>query len=275
MPQTPLPAPFAYEPRRARVAGHFGELIQGRLGPDGPIALISLPCPALWVECAATLRADDHLIGPNRMAALCTLLDLPVPAVCPGLAATMPLGGGAGSSTAALVAVARTLGYAGSPETLARACAAVEGASDPLMFPQSERLLFAPREGRVLQSLPALPEFTVLGGFFGPTIRTDPADTAFPDIADLVAHWLPDMTLTQMAALATTSARRTLALRVPTPDPTEGLAADLGAAGWLIAHTGNARGLIFAPGAVPDRATDHMAAAGFSGVLSFSAGGRG
>ena len=27
------------------VAGHFGEWLQGRLGPDGPVALVTLPCP--------------------------------------------------------------------------------------------------------------------------------------------------------------------------------------------------------------------------------------
>lgn len=271
MSQTPIPQ--TVYPPRLRVAGHFGELIQGRIGAQGPLALISLPCPAVWVECGTDIVEPDCLIGPNRFRALCHALDLPLPAQRPNLIATMPPGGGAGSSTAGLVALARVLGYAGTPEHLAHICAQVEGASDPLMFPKAERLLFAPREGRVLQVLPALPRFEVLGGFFGPVQQTNPADVAFPDVADLLIAWRRDMDLTTMAALASTSARRTLQMRGPRRDPTEGLAKALGAVGWIIAHTGNARGLIFEPGAIPADAKAQLHAAGFQGVLSFAAGG--
>jgi hypothetical protein len=254
-----------------RVAGHFGELLQGRLGPDGPLALISLPCPALAVEPGGT--GDAGLIGPRRLKALCAALDLPVPEVLPPLRATMPQGGGAGSSTAALVAIARHLGYRGTPEALARACVRAEGASDPLMFPGAERLLFAPREGRVLAPLPALPRFAVLGGFHGPEVRTDPGDMAFPDIDDLVEAWRQAETLAAFAMLTSESARRTLSLRGPAGDPTEALCRDLGALGWVIAHTGNARGFLFPPGAVPPDGPARLRAAGFKQVLSFEAGG--
>lgn len=262
--QNPDPAPV-------RVAGHFGELLQGRLGPDGPLVLVSLPCPALWVELAATGEAG--LIGPRRLTALCAALGLAVPGRLPALRATMPQGGGAGSSTASLVAVARSLGFDGPPEGLARACVQAEGASDPLMFDHAERLLFAPREGRVLRRLPVLPRFEVVGGFVGPDRRTDPADIDFPDIADLVARWQQASILDEFAALATLSARRTLAHRGPGDDPTEALATRLGAAGWLIAHTGSARGLLFAPGTVPQDATARLAEAGFRGVIRFAGGG--
>jgi len=254
-----------------RVAGHFGELMQGRLGAGGPLALVSLPCPALWVEPCAV--ADAGLIGPRRLAALCAALGLPVPDALPALHATMPQGGGAGSSTAALVAVARLIGFDGPPEDLARACVAAEGASDPLMFPAAHRLLFAPREGRALRALPALPAFTVVGGFWGAERRTDPQDLDFPDIADLVDRWPHLATLPEMAALTRESARRTLARRGPANDPTEALARALRAEGWLIAHTGSARGLIFAPNRVPADAEDRLRAAGFRGVLRFAGGG--
>lgn len=49
-PSLPLPPLPPRTARQARVAGHFGELVQGRLGPDGPVALITLPCPALTVQ---------------------------------------------------------------------------------------------------------------------------------------------------------------------------------------------------------------------------------
>ena len=45
-------------PATHRVAGHFGELIQGRLGTAGPVVLISLPCPALTVTATAIAAHD-------------------------------------------------------------------------------------------------------------------------------------------------------------------------------------------------------------------------
>lgn len=253
-----------------RVAGHFGELMQGRLGVGGPLALISLPCPVLSVSVGGQ---DAGLLGPRRVQALCAALGLAVPGVLPALSASMPPGGGAGSSTAALVALARWLGFDGPPEALARACVQAEGASDPLMLPRPERLLFAPREGRVIEALPPLPRFEVLGGFLGEGQRTRAEDQDFPDIADLVARWRLGPDLPTMAALAGESAARTLALRGPAGDPTAALADTLGAAGWMIAHTGSARGLIFAPDAVPAGTEDSLRAAGFTQVLRFTGGG--
>ncbi|MCB1389286.1 MAG: propanediol utilization protein [Rhodobacteraceae bacterium] len=265
-PETPFsPAPTAPQ----RVAGHFGELMQGRLGPRGPLALVSLPCPSLWVRIGAP---DSGLLGPRRVAALCRAVGLAVPDRLPPVAATMPPGGGAGSSTAALVALARWLGYDGAPEVLARACVAAEGASDPLMLPDAGRLLFAPREGRVIERLPALPAFEVLGGFLGDGQRTRAEDQDFPDIADLVQRWRQGPDLPAMAAMATESARRTLAHRGPGGDPTATLAARTGALGWMIAHTGSARGLIYAPDTVPPGAEAALRAAGFSGILRFAGG---
>ncbi|MCA2013307.1 propanediol utilization protein [Cereibacter sphaeroides] len=263
------PRPTA-TPAPVRVAGHFGELLQGRLGATGPLALISLPCPALWVQLDGM---DAGLLGPRRVEVLCRHLGLPEPKLLPSIAATMPPGGGAGSSTAALVAIARWLGFDGTPAELARACAAAEGASDPLMMPDAERLLFAPRQGRVLEDMPVLPPFTVVGGFFGAGQRTDPEDEAFPDIDDLVEQWRLGPDLAGMARLASESARRTLAKRGPANDPTAALAEQLEAAGWMIAHTGSARGLIYPRDKAPRGVEEALQAAGFAGVLRFDGGG--
>jgi uncharacterized protein involved in propanediol utilization len=150
----------------------------------------------------------------------------------------------------------------------------VEGASDPLMFPRPERVLFASRRGGVLAALPPMARIAVVGGFWGPETPTDPADDRFPDVADLIAAW-PDAagSVAALGRIAARSARRTLALRGPAGDPTAGLAAALGAAGWAIAHTGSARALIFAPGGVPEGAEARLAAAGFRHILRFEAGG--
>lgn len=257
------PAPALNDPAALRVAGHFGEFLQGRV--DGVLALVSVPCPALTV----TARRAPGALPPREAGLLAALgLRLQGRAV---YAPAMPVGGGAGSSTASLVALARLAGWDGPPEALALACAATEGASDPLMFPHPERLLFASREGRVLAALPPLPACEIVGGFLGPDTPTDPADQDFPEIADLVADWrrAPE----GFAALAAESAARTLALRGPAGDPTAALARAEGAAGWLIAHTGSARGLIFAPGAVPAGIEARLAARGFRQVLRFGAGG--
>jgi hypothetical protein len=251
-----------------QVAGHFGELVQGRLGPAGPVVVISLPCPAPVV--AARLGAGAL---PPGGVALLAALGLVRPA---GLdwRALVPPGGGAGTSTAALVALARVAGWQGAPAVLAAACVGAEGASDPLMFARPERVVFASRLGRVLGALPAMAEVEVVGGFWGAEVATDPACDRFPDVADLVAAWPGACgTVAGLAGLTTESARRTLALRGPANDPTARLAAGLGAAGWAIAHTGSARALLFAPGAVPERAEARLAVAGFRQVLRFRAGG--
>lgn len=259
-----------------RVEGHFGELMQGRIGPGGPVALVSLPCPALAVEAQRSPLADPHgLLAPGRARALLAALDLPDPGPFT-LTATMPRGGGAGASTAALVALARLAGSDHAPDALARACVAVEGASDPLMYPAPERLLWASRRAEVLATLPPLPRLAVIGGFHGPNRRTDPLDDDFPDIADLVGPWEQAAAagdLRTIARLASTSARRTLARRGPHPDPTEAVAEATGALGFVIAHTGSARGLIFPEGSIPLSAHDRLARAGFRRIVSFAVGG--
>ena len=60
----------------------------------------------------------------------------------------------------------------------------------------------------------------------------------------------------------------------PAGDPTEGLARHLGAAGFLIAHTGSARGLIFPKGEVPPDAASALEAAGITGILKFGSDDR-
>ena len=186
---------------------------------------------------------------------------------------TLPPGGGAGALSAALMALALAAGASDRAQITA-AAVAVEGATDPLLAAAPQRLLWASRLGRTLAEMPSLPRFEVLGGFLGPGQRTVPLDEGFPDIADLVAAW-PNAcgVLKDMAALVSESARRTLARRGPATDPAEALAHRFGAFGHVIAHTGSARGLIFAPGMVPEAAEAGLRAAGFSRITRFGCGG--
>lgn len=259
------------------IPGHFGEWLQGRLGAEGPVVLVTLPAPALGLDLryrpGPGLSVQGAGLTPSRARRFLALLGLSLrgrivlrPAVAPGL--------GTGVSTASLVALARLAGWQGPPEILARACVAAEGASDPLMFAAPERLLWASRQGRALAALPALPRYEILGGFQGDPARTEAADSAFPEVGDLVARWQGAATLADFAAIAAESAARCSALRGPAGEVAPHLAADLGALGWLRAHTGAARGLIFAPGTVPAEAEAVLRAAGWRGLVRIRGGGR-
>ncbi len=249
------------------VAGHFGEWLQGRLGPDGPLVLVTLACPALAVR---TDPAAPPLLDAGALDRFAAALGRPLART--GLSADMPPGGGAGASTAGLLALARASGAPDDPDALARACLAAEGATDPLMHPHPDRLLWAPRQARALRRLSPVPPMEIAGGFWGPPQRTDPADTAFPDIADLVAAWEGPGPAADRAALATESAARTDALRGPAGDPTPDLARETGALGRVRAHTGSARGLVFAPGTLPRDMRARLAEAGLAGAITFRTG---
>lgn len=260
------------------VAGHFGELLQGRLGPGGPLALVTLPAPGLRVT--ARLLAGPfglHGAGILDRTAAATLWRAfgATPRGRLLLRAGMPPGGGAGSSTAGLVAAGRLVAAAlgappPEPERLAALCLTLEGATDPLMHARPARLLWAPRAARVLGGLPPPPPFAIVGGFLGPGRRTDPADLDFADIADLVAAWAPAAArgdLPALAALATESAGRNQSHRGGPPlAPLRAAADRLGALGLFTAHTGSARGLIFARGRVPPEAEAALRTMGMRGI---------
>ena len=255
------------------VPGHFGEWIQGRLGPDGPVALVTLACPVLCARAPGTQLKAREFLDAAQLDAFAAALGIDSPN-WPDLDCDMPLGGGAGASTACLVAAARAVGFAGPPATLARACLAIEGASDPLMHDVPDRLLWASRRAEVLRLMPVPPEAEIIGGLWGGPERTDPGDDRFPDITDLADLWADAAArgdLAAIAGIATESARRCTALRGPA-DPLVDLAWDLGALGVARAHTGSARAVIFAPGKAPDIAESTLREAGLNHVLRFRTG---
>lgn len=256
--------------------GHFGEWLQGRLGPSGPVVLVSLPCPLTVLDAwhlAGSGPLRLHGAGQSVGKARRFLRDLECdltghvrlhPRVRPGQ--------GMGVSTARLLALARLAGFAGPDRALARACLRAEGASDPLWLPAPARVLWASRLGRCVETLPPVPRCRIVGGLWGGGQRTDAADSRFPDISDLLAAWRAADGLAAFAALASESAARCLALRGPTGDPTARLARQSGALGWVAAHTGGARGLVFAPGTVPPNIGPRLRAAGFRHLVAFHTG---
>jgi uncharacterized protein involved in propanediol utilization len=272
------------QPRDAllRQPCHFGEWVQGRLGPEGPVVLVTLQPDRMMLEASVRPSArlsvkTAHVSGGfpvplPRLRQFLRVLKLPVLGDY-RVRLACPPGLGTGASTATLVAIARLAGFQGLPEQLAQACIAAEGASDPLMYPSADRLLWASRQGKVLCRLPALPRAHLLTGLVGPALPTNPADQDYDDISDLLAAWRVADGLADFAAIGRDSARRCLARRGPRDDPTEALAGDLGALGWAASHSGAARALIFAPGTVPRHGASALREAGLYDVQERRTGG--
>ena len=83
----------------------------------------------------------------------------------------------------------------------------------------------------MLRRMPPPPAAEIVGGYWGAPCRTDAADIAFPDIADLADDWARAAETGDLAVLAQLSAEaaaRTTAARGPGDDPTAGLRP----AGW-------------------------------------------
>ena len=266
-----------------RVAGHFGEFLQGRLGREGPVCLVTAPCPALGVRAewrAAsrfTLRTWPRaLLSRQALVRAAHMAARRAPIGRLTLRAEAPPGGGAGMSTAALMAALQCM-RAGqpalAPERQTAICHSIEGAVDPLAYPAPERMLWASREARPLAFLPAPPAFEVVGGFDGAGERTDPHDRAFADISDFIEPWRCGAVAGNRAALArlaTLSAERNQRLRGgPALEPLIRLAHESGALGICAAHTGSARGLLFAPGDAPSSVEAALRARGLTHVLRF------
>lgn len=270
----------------ARIAGHFGELVQGRLGAEGPVALITLPCPALVTEVRfrpgpGPLRADEAISAKTLAAARHALAELGVAEPCGVLTIRRPAapGLGAGSSTAetlgAVRAVATAHGVRLPPETEARICLEAEGAVDPLMHDRP--CLFASRQGRVLRQLPGLPAMLCVGGFAGPPRETDAGADDFAEMGatfGAAAEALAAGDLVALGKAATASAEANQARRPNPAFPALRAAAErLGAAGVALAHTGAAIALILPPDADERPARAALAEAGARDVIAWRLSG--
>jgi uncharacterized protein involved in propanediol utilization len=177
-------------------------------------------------------------------------------------------GVGLGSSTsdvvAAIRAVAAACGVSLDAGTVARLAIEAEGASDPIMF-DGEMLLFAQRQGRVLESFGAwIPRFAVM------SFDADPAsggvDTLSLPVPDYTSDELTAFehmvarvrtafgqrdsgALANLAAIATESATLNQRfLRLRNFERVRRLAEEFGALGLQISHSGTIGGLLFEPG---------------------------
>ncbi len=247
------------------------------MGITGPLVLVTMSCPDAGVRAtvshSVTLELNQTRPVLNLARLHAFLVQLGVPPVGRfQLDVDLPVGGGAGMSTAALVAVAQVVGA--DPDLIAGACLAIEGASDPLMEDIADGVLWAPRQAQVLTPMAKPPAAEVVGGFWGAPITTDPTDQDFPEVEDLVRAWANAPDIVEAAKLATESAARTAAMRGPGNEPTLDVAASLGALGIARAHTGSARAFIFAPGTVPRSAASLLEETGFKNIIRFRTGHR-
>ncbi|MFJ9646144.1 GHMP kinase [Streptomyces sp. NPDC101206] len=196
------------------------------------------------------------------------------------LTGDVPVGLGMGSSTsdviAAVRAVADAYGLRMGAGTVARLAVRAERASDPLMLDDGRPVLFAQREGRVLEVLgPALPPLVVVGCTLGGGAPVDtlslpvsPSPSPSPSVAVAVSEADEDeddvraceRLRTQLrravatgdvpllGAVATASARRgQRVLGHPEFEALTAIARRTGAAGVQIAHSGAVAGVLFDP----------------------------
>jgi len=144
-----------------------------------------------------------------------------------------------------------------------------------LMHEQFDRLLRASRSATIVERLSAPPKFEIVGGLWGEGQATDPADLNFPNITDLVDKWrhaVEQRSHKKVAELATESANRTTELRGPKGDPSQEFALEIGALGYVRAHTGSARGFLFLPNHTPENAMRWLSDAGYTNPCRFVTG---
>ncbi|MEL6336884.1 MAG: propanediol utilization protein [Pseudomonadota bacterium] len=243
------------------LTGHFGEFLQGRYGPDGPVVLVTLPCPSVRASVSFRPAMDAPLAAPGPLGPLMrqAAREARRAAGCRALGGVLHLshdvvpGGGAGLSTMAALGTVRSVAAATGVDLAdreARLCLAAEGATDPLMQDRPARHLWASRQARSLAALPPPPPMRAIGGFIGPPMHTDPTSADFADVSDLVGRWVAACQAQDPAAagaVASASAARSgrfkdAAAALPR------LAADLGALGVAVAHTGSAAALLYPAG---------------------------
>jgi uncharacterized protein involved in propanediol utilization len=253
--------------------GHHGELLQGLFscGEQTSRGLLTLACPLFWSR--ATFQ-PSHLPGVSvtppgkqkaRRAAGLALAHFGVQTggtLC--LHSNIPTRIGLGSSTAdvtaAIRAVANSLGTPLSAPEIARLAVLTEVAADSTMF-GTRAVLFAQREGRVIEDFGCdLPALEVLGFNTAPrspgidTLALVPATysatelSSFDALRAQVRNAIRAGDVHALGEVATASARINQAhLPIAQFAQLEDLAAATHALGIAVAHSGTVAGLLFDP----------------------------
>ncbi|MEU6388116.1 GHMP kinase [Streptomyces sp. NPDC046939] len=263
-----------------RAACHHGEILQGVFLDERrrPVhALVTLPVDGPGSTARFTQHPgaspDEVTVVPAgrdkaRTAAVLALRECAAhhgPEPYGGeltLTGNLPIGLGMGSSTSDVIATVRAVadscGVLLPPVTIARIAVRAEGASDPLMH-GARPLLFAQREGRVLETLgSALPPAVVVGCALGggapvdtlslPTRPYDDDLAAYAHLRRMLRRAVTDADTALLGRVSTASARlRQRVLRHEEFPALTRIADRTGAAGVQIAHSGNVAGLLYDP----------------------------
>lgn len=258
---------------RARAMAHHGEILQGVFEmPSGRLcrALVTLCAEVFWSEATFVPDPEGPVVAddPWRVKAVrAAELALARAGHTGGgrlhVRSNIPPGWGLGSSTsdvtAAIRAVAESLGLALSADDVAALAVQAETASDSTMFEQ-RALLFAQRRGVLVEDLgQPLPNLEVLGFNTDPhgvdTVSFPPARyswaeiEAFRPLLGLLRQAVRQDDADLCGRVATASARiNQRHLPKPHFDRLEALVERVGAVGLQVAHSGTVVGLLFRPG---------------------------
>ena len=254
---------------------HHGELLQGVCeGADGRLkrVLVSIPCGIFKSE-VSFMPDDSDLVQvePKWKVKTHRAVDLALGSMSKWkiggrlqIRSNIPVGWGLGSSTsdvtAAIRAIADSLGEKLSPQGIAALAVRAETACDATMFDE-HLVLFAQREGIVIEDFStSLPRLAILG------FNTDPHDEGVDtiDFSPARYSWWEIEAFRPMVGLL----RRAVDLRSPQllgqvasasatinqrylPKPhfqqLKAISEDAGALGLQVAHTGTIAGLLFNP----------------------------
>lgn len=247
----------------ATASGTFGELLQGML-PEGREFLVTLP---ITVGAHATLNVDPGLDGvrvfPGDRTKSGELVHRVLERLRPGwgaelwLAGDLPLGKGLASSSADLVATARTLCRAlelpEDPGVIASWLREIEP-TDGVMYPGA--VAFYHREVRLRESFGQLPPLSVIAVDEGGTVDSVGYNSRPKSYTEQQRHWfaellramgkaIRDADCAAIGTIATESAtlnqqinpKRTLAELI-------GVCAAIGGAGVAVAHSGTTVGIL-------------------------------
>ncbi|AKZ53425.1 hypothetical protein SAM23877_0376 [Streptomyces ambofaciens ATCC 23877] len=263
-----------------RAACHHGEILQGvfldrRRRPVHALVTLPMHGPGSTARFAHRPGSapDEVTVTPAgrtkaRAAALLAVRECAAhrdAEPCGGeltLAGDLPIGLGMGSSTSDVIATVRAVADSwGVPlpaETIARIAVRAEGASDPLMH-GSHPLLFAQREGRILEVLgAALPPAVVVGCALAggapvdtlslPALHHDDDLAAYGHLRRMLRRAVTAADTALLGRVSTASARlRQRVLRHQEFPALTGIADSTGAVGVQIAHSGNVAGILFDP----------------------------
>ncbi len=266
----------------SHVSTHFGELLQGQFIFGGCVhrGLITLPCPVYYsnAKFEPIFGASISVKPPKREKALkAVLLALkhigrPDWGGSLQLESNIPQSIGGGSSSGDVVAAIRAVAAAFkthiSDEEIALLAVAAETASDSTMFEDGNAVLFAQREGVLLETFGVLPELEAVGITDGnkvdtlsypPAVYNDDEIRMFMGLLEEFRKAIVNNDAEGIANVATQSSIiNQKFLPKPNFDELLGLAEVVGAVGVSVSHSGSALTFLFdgAEDKTPDKIAD-------------------